>query len=65
VVPEVKLPPDTRVGLIELPLDEGVEYWIALHNFYTVMTYNPRTFYAMAVTQLSQQIQQQFDTAPQ
>jgi len=61
VVPEVKLPPDTRVGLIELPLDQGVEYWIAFHNFYTVMTYNPRTFYAMAVTQLSLQIQQQLD----
>jgi membrane-bound lytic murein transglycosylase B len=61
IVPETKLPPDTRVGLIELPLDQGVEYWIAFHNFYTVMTYNPRTFYAMAVTQLSLQIQQQLD----
>ncbi len=61
IVPEVKLPPDTRVGLIELPLDQGVEYWIAFHNFYTVMTYNPRTFYAMAVTQLSLRIQQQLD----
>lgn len=61
IVPEVKLPPNMRVGLIELPLDNGVEYWIAFHNFYTVMTYNPRTFYAMAVTQLSLRIQQQFD----
>ena len=61
VVAEVKLPPGTRVGLIELPLDQGVEYWLAFHNFYTVMTYNPRTFYAMAVTQLSLQIQQQLD----
>jgi membrane-bound lytic murein transglycosylase B len=64
IVPEVALPPDTRVGLIELPLDQGVEYWIALHNFYTVMTYNPRTFYAMAVTQLSLRIQQQLGGPP-
>ena len=64
IVPEIKLPPETRVGLIELPLDQGVEYWIAFHNFYTVMTYNPRTFYAMAVTQLSLRIQQQLDATP-
>lgn len=65
IVPEVTLPPDMRVGLIELPLDQGVEYWIAFHNFYTVMTYNPRTFYAMAVTQLSLRIQQQLDATAQ
>ena len=61
IVPEVNLPADARVGLIELPLDDGVEYWVAFPNFYTVMTYNPRTFYAMAVTQLSLRIQQQLD----
>ncbi|MES2488381.1 MAG: lytic murein transglycosylase [Pseudomonadota bacterium] len=64
IVPEVPLPPNTPVGLIELQLDQGVEYWIAFHNFYTVMTYNPRTFYAMAVTQLSLRIQQQLDATP-
>lgn len=64
VVSEIPLPPDTRVGLIELPLDEGKEYWLAMHNFYTVMTYNPRTFYAMAVSQLSQRIEQQLVTVP-
>jgi len=56
---DVALPPDTPVGIIQLPLDDGSqEYWLALHNFYTVMTYNPRTFYAMAVAQLAQRIQQ-------
>jgi membrane-bound lytic murein transglycosylase B len=64
VVADVALPPDTRVGLIELPLDQGVEYWLALHNFYTVMTYNPRTFYAMAVTQLATRIQHQAGAPP-
>lgn len=58
--PEMELPADTPVGIIQLPLDDGShETWLGLHNFYTVMTYNPRTFYAMAVTQLAQRIQQQ------
>lgn len=64
ITPGTPLPPDTRVGLIELPLDEGKEYWLALHNFYTVMTYNPRTFYAMAVTQLAQRIAERMETPP-
>lgn len=62
VTAETPLPPNTRVGLIELPLDDGKEYWLALHNFYTVMTYNPRTFYAMAVSQLSQRITSQMES---
>ena len=54
----VELPRDTLVGLIELPLDDGSrEYWLAFPNFYSVMTYNPRIFYAMAVTQLAQRIE--------
>ncbi|MGH8460851.1 MAG: lytic murein transglycosylase B [Stenotrophobium sp.] len=59
VVSDIPLPSNTRVGLIELPTDQGPEYWIGLHNFYTVMTYNPRIFYAMAVTRLAQLIEQQ------
>jgi membrane-bound lytic murein transglycosylase B len=52
-----ELPADEPVGLIELALDDGEkEYWLGLHNFYAVMTYNPRIFYAMAVAQLAQAI---------
>ncbi|SFF47218.1 membrane-bound lytic murein transglycosylase B [Fontimonas thermophila] len=54
---EVALPPDTAVGIIELELDnDGREYWVALANFYSVMTYNPRVYYAMAVAQLARRI---------
>lgn len=57
VVAEIPLPPQTAAGLIELPLDDGSkEYWIGLSNFYGVMTYNPRIFYAMAVSQLAARI---------
>ncbi len=56
--PAVELPALTPVGLIQLPLDNGgSEYWLGLPNFYAVMTYNPRIFYAMAVTQLAAQIE--------
>jgi membrane-bound lytic murein transglycosylase B len=60
----IELPPGEAVGLIELPLaDGGREYWIGLHNFFAVMTYNPRTFYAMSVAQLAGTLQQAADAA--
>ena len=52
----VDLPPNTRVGLVELKLDDGVEYWLGLHNFYSVMSYNPRVYYAMTVSLLAQEM---------
>ncbi len=59
ITASVELPPDEAVGLIELPLaGGGREYWLGLHNFFAVMTYNPRTFYAMAVAQLADALHQ-------
>jgi membrane-bound lytic murein transglycosylase B len=52
----VELPPATRVGVIELQLDQGREYWLGLNNFYSVMSYNPRVYYAMTVSLLAQQM---------
>lgn len=55
----VPLPENALVGLIELTLDEGGrEWWLGLPNFYSVMSYNPRIFYAMSVSQLAQLIEQ-------
>lgn len=60
----VSLPADQAVGILELPLDDGSkEYWVALPNFYSVMTYNPRVFYGMAVTRLSQRIEASLQAA--
>ncbi len=56
--PVAPLPPDTPAGLLELSLTDGKEYWLGLNNFYAVMSYNPRVYYAMAVTQLAQELQQ-------
>ncbi|THD03601.1 lytic murein transglycosylase B [Panacagrimonas perspica] len=52
----VDLPPGTRVGVVELQLDQGREYWIGLNNFYSVMSYNPRVYYAMTVSLLAQEM---------
>ncbi|MGH8528451.1 MAG: lytic murein transglycosylase B [Nevskiales bacterium] len=56
--PQDVLQVDTPVGLIELEGREALEYWVALNNFYVIMSYNPRAKYAMAVYQLSQGIRE-------
>lgn len=58
------LPADTRAGLLRLQRDEGSEFWIALPNFYTVMRYNPRVYYAMSVGQLAEAIARGVGEAP-
>jgi membrane-bound lytic murein transglycosylase B len=60
VHPRAALPPDTPVGLLALTLSGDPakkEYWLGLANFYSVMSYNPRVYYAMAVTQLAGELQ--------
>lgn len=54
--PDVELPASTRVGVVQLTLDDGVEYWLGLHNFYSVMSYNPRVYYAMTVSLLAREM---------
>ncbi len=50
------LRPEQAVGLLSLDRGQDQEYWLALPNFYSIMSYNPRVYYAMAVHQLSQAI---------
>jgi membrane-bound lytic murein transglycosylase B len=60
VKPAVALPPETPAGLVELTLSvepQAFEYWLGLPNFYSVMSYNPRVYYAMAVSQLAEELQ--------
>lgn len=57
VTPAVEMPLNLPAGLVELRRPEGTEYWLALSNFYSVMTYNPHIFYAMSVTQLAAELQ--------
>jgi membrane-bound lytic murein transglycosylase B len=54
----IELPGDLPAGLIQLDRADGPQYWVALPNFYSVMSYNPRVFYAMSVAQLAQALVQ-------
>jgi len=57
VAPPTALPDEMPAGLLELSHDGGApEYWIALPNFYSIMSYNPRVFYAMAVSELANEL---------
>ena len=55
-----KIDGNKKAILIELKQKEGMEYWIGMHNFYVISRYNPRTLYTMAVTQLSELLQTQY-----
>lgn len=52
-----KLPDDTRITLLQLEGADGMEYWLTSDNFYTITRYNHSPLYAMAVFQLSREIQ--------
>ena len=47
---------DARAALFRMELEDGVEYWLALHDFYVITRYNRSAMYALAVHQLSQAI---------
>jgi len=59
---EIKIPDDEKVKLIELELEDGVELWAGLHNFYVITRYNHSTLYAMAVYQLSSRIKSMYQS---
>jgi membrane-bound lytic murein transglycosylase B len=46
-----------KYTLLKLQADQGAEYWIGHHNFYVITRYNHSNLYAMAVYQLSREIQ--------
>ncbi len=52
------LPADTPATLIELEGSDGPEHWVGLNNFYVITRYNRSPLYAMAVTQLADEIAQ-------
>jgi membrane-bound lytic murein transglycosylase B len=46
-----------HVGILELMLTQGYEYWIGYPNFYVVLTYNSSPLYGLAVYSLGTMIQ--------
>ena len=47
---------DANAALFRMELENGVEYWLGLHDFYVITRYNRSAMYALAVHQLSQAI---------
>ena len=48
-----------KVGVLELEIANGHEYWIAFSNFYVILTYNSSPLYGLAVYLLSESIAKQ------
>jgi len=53
-VPEMS--PEVKAIPLRLQGQAGVEFWLGLQNYYTITRYNHSFRYAMAVTQLAEQI---------
>lgn len=54
--PASELPADLKATMIILENEGGTEHWFGLENFYVITRYNHSKLYAMAVTQLAQEI---------
>lgn len=48
---------ETEAGLLALRQPDGMAYWVTFHNFYVITRYNRSPLYAMAVHQLSTEIE--------
>lgn len=56
---------DPLVKLLAMEGSNGTEFWLGLHNFYVITRYNHSPLYALAVFQLSQEIEQLRANSPQ
>lgn len=56
IAPQVALPVDRQVTLIELENETGNEHWLGFNNFYVITRYNRSVNYAMSVLQLADEI---------
>jgi membrane-bound lytic murein transglycosylase B len=54
--PATPLAADAAANLWRFEGEDGLEYWIGLHNFFVITEYNHSPMYAMAVHQLGQEI---------
>jgi membrane-bound lytic murein transglycosylase B len=53
--PEQRIAGDFRAGLVQLPGENGPDYWITFHNFTVIMRYNHSPLYAMAAYELTRE----------
>lgn len=60
VMVDAPIAADASAKLFAFEQPNSQEYWVGLKNFYVITRYNHSPLYAMAVFQLSQQIEQQY-----
>ena len=56
-----ELSPEVKAIPLRLQGQAGVEFWLGLQNYYTITRYNHSFRYAMAVTQLAEQIAEEMN----
>ncbi len=55
------LPGDLTAKVYRVKADEGVQYWLALHDFYVITRYNRSHLYALAVHHLADLIKARYE----
>jgi len=60
IKPSAAIKSKSRIKLIELEQINGPEVWLGFENFYVITRYNHSELYAMAVYQLSREIEKRF-----
>ncbi len=60
---KLDLAPEGKATLLRLEIEEDLQYWLGLHNFYVITRYNHSNLYAMAVYRLSEEIKRAYSTA--
>jgi membrane-bound lytic murein transglycosylase B len=56
VTPEARLPGQLKAAVLELGGDQDSCCWVVFHNFSVIMRYNHSPLYAMAASELSQEL---------
>jgi membrane-bound lytic murein transglycosylase B len=59
-----RIPSQEKVKLINLEKTNGNEFWLGLHNFYVITSYNHSQLYAMVVFQLFAEISSKYESTP-
>ncbi len=62
VIPEKHYFNNYKANLISLKINKIDNFWVTFDNFYAIKRYNPSTYYAMAIFQLSQKIKKGYES---